>query len=898
MSPTGSEVGVGGGNPRGGTWNNHHSDFDDEYEEFGAPSAPTRTADNKNNNNGNASQDDVGAAGAALDPVHSNANHETTTTTSSALFAKALVSEVTDNPKTMTPQAMAEREKKLLKAQEKARQLNKHGNNNNSGGSDGLRAVGSPGVGIGKPNLIGSLAHALRSANSHYSLDHPPPPSTTPSSARHNPSVIPPNSLSENRAVAQAAGFGGGVTTASSLSSSSMAAAGGALGAAALGKYTVTIGLSLSRRSSQGHLDTVTRQTAFDFNELQDREYKYVSSTDASGWRAGGGERGGPSSIPSSSSSSIVGGSGGGGDNGVLPMQHEHQHPGTPLNHAQDSYKLAAVDTVHIPIIHIDAGSPEAVDAIISALARGEVFIPHMAIIPEALSVNGVSPPDLVVRFGTERNDDLPPDEWPNWCLEFMHNQLYECFHTMGARWMKRPFSITLAQKVRWKTVKHMNRYFAHAERVIDAWREKGPQYLDPQLAYIEGGATPEEVARPHGIYLLRNGVPTNYFAPNFDPPYTTKMTRSLLLNVLGKSWDKKRREWSSEPIPRLVTPSMLVTAMCGCSESQAGGFVATEATTTQQTYGYGNNAAVETSLPEGSFIRSYEEDTLVVATQMDKREQQQLLQQQQYQQHLQMDQAEQQRLPQILVEQQQYNKDHSADGVASTNPSPTAADLRNLSSASGIPSPNQHQQQLHNSEYTEERMMAKVDKESNPARQREPPETHVGNIMQKMNLHLNTSSDDESNVASSTHASKSAISIASSKYGRPPTPECLLSPRSAMTPTNEDVMDDENANPTDPAAVSTTTSPVDPPTDDVAFTGVAATSDVVQPSVAGTNTTILHMNLSTEKYMKREMERRRDAAAAAAGDEKKEGNLVSDEDWLDELVSERRYVCDHGCVR
>ena len=42
----------------------------------------------------------------------------------------------------------------------------------------------------------------------------------------------------------------------------------------------------------------------------------------------------------------------------------------------------------------------------------------------------------------------------------------------------------------------------------------------------------PEEVEHYNSIYLLRNGIPTNYVAPNFDPPYTTKMTRSLLLNV------------------------------------------------------------------------------------------------------------------------------------------------------------------------------------------------------------------------------------------------------------------------------------------------------------------------------------------------------------------------------
>ena len=63
----------------------------------------------------------------------------------------------------------------------------------------------------------------------------------------------------------------------------------------------------------------------------------------------------------------------------------------------QEKHKVPAPNTVHIPIIHIDAGSPQVVDAIVSALPRGEICVPHMAILPEALSMNGVSPPNLVV---------------------------------------------------------------------------------------------------------------------------------------------------------------------------------------------------------------------------------------------------------------------------------------------------------------------------------------------------------------------------------------------------------------------------------------------------------------------------------------------------------------------
>jgi hypothetical protein len=426
----------------------------------------------------------------------------------SKLFAKAMLSEVTDNPSTMTPSDMAQREKKLLRAQESAKQS--HAN----GGSG--RPIGAPG--------------ASR--------------------------ILPPNMLMENRAQV---GRGGDSANGSGSS------------AVPHGKHRVTIGLSLSRRNANvGHPDTVTRQTAFDFNELQDRSYKYISSTDSTGWRAGGGERGAvrdalDANLANSNSLSDEmdesGGANGGASGG-----------------ASGVHKVAAPDTVHIPIIHIDCESPSAVESIIAALARGEVFIPHMSVMPEALGVNGISPPDLVVRFGCERTEDVPPEEWPNWCLEFMHNQLYDYFSPMGAQWMKRPFQITLAKKVRWKTVKHMNKFFSHSESVIQAWRDKGAQHLDPQLNFTEGGAASEEVARPHGIYLMRNGRPTNYFAPNFEPPYTTKMTRSLLSNVINKSWDQKRRDWSSEPIARAITPSMIISTMCGCAEANQG-FLANEAT-------------------------------------------------------------------------------------------------------------------------------------------------------------------------------------------------------------------------------------------------------------------------------------------------------------------------------
>ena len=441
----------------------------------------------------------------------------------SAMLARALVSEVTDNPKTMKQAEMAAREYQLLKAQQAA------ASRRAQPPTDGSQPVGAPG-GVGPPNVLTSLAFAV-----------------TGDETAGNVCVHPKdagNIMGPGLDGSRGAPFEDDEVEYTS-------------------PYAVTIGLSLSRRhSTVGHPETVTRQTAFDFNELQDRNYKYVSSTDPSGWRAGGGERGGSS-----------------GASDEFDANGQPQTPSSQKASSANADKIAAPDVVHIPIIHINCESDEQVEQIIHALASGEIFIPHMAILPEALSVNGISPPDLVVRFGCERSEDTPPDEWPNWCLEFMHNQLYEYFYSMGARWMKRPFSITLARKVKWKTVKHMNKYFAHAEQVIESWRDKGPQMLNPQLSYVEGGATPEEVAHPHGIYLMRKGVPTNYFAPNFDPPYTTKMTRSLLENVMNKSWDKKRQEWTSEPIPKLVTPNLLMAMACGCTDPSTEGFMAREVT-------------------------------------------------------------------------------------------------------------------------------------------------------------------------------------------------------------------------------------------------------------------------------------------------------------------------------
>ena len=50
------------------------------------------------------------------------------------------------------------------------------------------------------------------------------------------------------------------------------------------------VGLSLTRYSEVGCPDSITHQTAFDFNEILDRDYQFLLSTNDDGWLVGGGK--------------------------------------------------------------------------------------------------------------------------------------------------------------------------------------------------------------------------------------------------------------------------------------------------------------------------------------------------------------------------------------------------------------------------------------------------------------------------------------------------------------------------------------------------------------------------------------------------------------------------------
>ena len=74
----------------------------------------------------------------------------------------------------------------------------------------------------------------------------------------------------------------------------------------------------MTRTSPQGHPASITHQTAFDLNDVLDRGYEFIFSTNDDGWLVGGGE------------------------------------PGPPV-----SYKLAAKDSSHVEIMRIGTYRPE-----------------------------------------------------------------------------------------------------------------------------------------------------------------------------------------------------------------------------------------------------------------------------------------------------------------------------------------------------------------------------------------------------------------------------------------------------------------------------------------------------------------------------------------------------------
>ena len=282
-------------------------------------------------------------------------------------------------------------------------------------------------------------------------------------------------------------------------------------------------GLSLTRHYScseevRANPSSITRQKSYDFNEIQDRNYQYFAATNDDGWLAGGGE---------------------------------HSH----------SYKLPNPDSAHCEILRIGClesalGGVDECD-IVTAMSSGQILIPHMAITPSFVLQNKDSPPEFELKFELEppspslTHSSLPVDQWPNWQLEFLHNQLFNYFQFPG-RFCPGPFHMTFVRKAAFRSPEHRVEYMRKCSEAVARWRELGPQLLTPecdpnQEGYPGENVLDNELTHPHGVYLFRHRMlPTKYFAPNFEPPYDTAEKREIIAKVLGRKWDEHDRVWKN----------------------------------------------------------------------------------------------------------------------------------------------------------------------------------------------------------------------------------------------------------------------------------------------------------------------------------------------------------------
>lgn len=273
------------------------------------------------------------------------------------------------------------------------------------------------------------------------------------------------------------------------------------------------LGLSFTRSSKVGNPDSITHQTAFDFNEVLDRNYDYLASTNDDGWLAGGGE------------------------------------PGPPR-----SYKLAAKDSSHVEIMRIGTyeknwgGVPE--QEIIDAIETGKILIPQIEVVPTAVVANRDLPPELEIRFdmdplvaiGSDLDEPLPV----NWALRFIHNQLFKYFN-FPSRFCPGAFHSTIVRKAEFRSLEKRDAYFQKCDAVIKKWREAGPKPLNEGGWDINGEPLLDtnEDELNSGIWLFadRENI-THYFKPNFLPPYDTPEKRNMILDVLDEEWDENALAW------------------------------------------------------------------------------------------------------------------------------------------------------------------------------------------------------------------------------------------------------------------------------------------------------------------------------------------------------------------
>jgi hypothetical protein len=171
------------------------------------------------------------------------------------------------------------------------------------------------------------------------------------------------------------------------------------------------IGLCLTRHYTKeeeprANPYSISRQTQFDFNEIQDRDYEYFVATNDDGWLVGGGENSESYKLPNPDSA----------------------HCGKPAYFDADMCIMMHPEIMRVGTFEENLGGV-SVEAIAAAIESGVILIPHIALMPSFVLRNNDSPPEIELKFEMERNESLPCDMWANWQLQFIHNQLFEYFN-------------------------------------------------------------------------------------------------------------------------------------------------------------------------------------------------------------------------------------------------------------------------------------------------------------------------------------------------------------------------------------------------------------------------------------------------------------------------------------
>ena len=292
------------------------------------------------------------------------------------------------------------------------------------------------------------------------------------------------------------------------------------------------LGLSLARKSDKGHPDSITHQTAFDLNNIIDRDYEYIASTNDDGWLVGGGE------------------------------------PGYP-----HSYKLPAKDSAHVEIMRIGTYRAEwggiSEKDIVDVLKSGKILIPQIEVLPTGVVANKDTPPELEIRFDMPWGPDFESMDAPlppNWALRFIHNQLFKHFQN-PSRFCPGAFHSTIVRKAEFRSASHRDAYFAMCDAVLKKWKLAGPKALNDGAWDVDGKPLAKPGAYNSGLWLFRDRTTiTHYFPPNFLPPYDTKEKREIILSFLTEEWDESKLEWKKAEYPtqQMSTPSTKFFEFCG----------------------------------------------------------------------------------------------------------------------------------------------------------------------------------------------------------------------------------------------------------------------------------------------------------------------------------------------